>query len=110
MIDYNSIIPEDKIDRLIIERLKEYDKHYIYNLINELRRLEILSLQNSIYGWNNFISDYICNLIRKITLKRIYIAKQKLAFIRSFESLKLNDYQIAELSCEKIDPSIIIHN
>ena len=102
-------ISDNTIDKLILERYNEYSELFIATIINELRRLEILTLHNSIYAWNNFIKDYVYDRIRNIINKKTYVAKQKLAFVRSFETYPINDYHIAELICENIDDSLIIH-
>ena len=80
----------------------------ILGIINELRRVGTLTLKNSISGWNIFVGHYIIGEIKNILEKETLLAKQKLAFMKFYESLGNFDYDIPLLISNRINPEIII--
>ena len=109
MINYDfQLISENTIDSQLISYFKEYKKSHIFKIINELRRINTLTLNNSFNGWNNFVKGYIIHEIQMIIRKQTFLEKQKLAFIRCYESFQFSDYEIPQLICNILNPKLII--
>lgn len=102
-------VTEGQIDRSLIDRFKIYYKeNYILEIINELRRQKILTLQNSLYGWNNFVNDYITKIIRETIERQTMLAKQRLSFMKYYLE-RYSDFDIPKLICDQMDSRLIIH-
>tara|TARA_B100000575_G_C23009120_1_gene581315 strand:- start:682 stop:1029 length:348 start_codon:yes stop_codon:yes gene_type:complete len=109
MIDYDTqLISENTIDSELISYFKEYKQNHIFEIINELRRINTLTLKNSFNGWNHFVKGYIIHEIQAIIRKQTFLAKQKLAFIRCYETFQISDYEIPQLICNILNPKLII--
>ena len=102
------IVSEDQINRSLTDRFKKYNELYILKIINELRRLEILTLCNSFSGWNNFVNEYITKIIRETIERQTILAKQRLSFMKYYSS-EYNDFDLPRLICDQIDSQLIIH-
>ena len=110
MLDYfGSILKDDnQFDQELVQHIKGYNEDHILGIINELRRVGTLTLKNSISGWNIFVRHYIIKEIKNILEKETLLAKQKLAFMKFYESLGNSDYDIPRLISNQINPEIII--
>tara|TARA_B110000027_G_C16001533_1_gene247703 strand:+ start:304 stop:651 length:348 start_codon:yes stop_codon:yes gene_type:complete len=110
MLDYlGSILKDDnQIDQELVQHFKSYNEGHILGIINELRRVGTLTMGNSISGWNIFVRHYIIDEIKNILEKETLLAKQKLAFMKFYESLGNSDYDIPLLISNRINPEIII--
>ena len=110
MLDYFGSILKDEsqIDQELVQHFKRYNEDHILGIINELRRVGTLTLKNSISGWNIFVGHYIIGEIKNILEKETLLAKQKLAFMKFYESLGKSDYDIPLLISNQINPEIII--
>ena len=110
MLDYlGSILKDDnQIDQELVQHFKSYNEGHILGIINELRRVGTLTSGNSISGWNIFVRHYIIDEIKNILEKETLLAKQKLAFMKFYESLGNSDYDIPLLISNRINPEIII--
>tara|TARA_B110000285_G_C15062480_1_gene583154 strand:+ start:720 stop:1067 length:348 start_codon:yes stop_codon:yes gene_type:complete len=110
MLDYYGSIlkDENQIDQELVQHFKSYNEDHILGIINELRRVGTLTVGNSISGWNIFVRHYIIGEIKNILEKETLLAKQKLAFMKFYESLGNSDYDIPLLISNQINPEIII--
>jgi len=110
MLDYlGSIIKDNnQIDNELVQHFKGYNEGHILGIINELRRVGTLPRDNSISGWSIFVRHYIIGEIRHIIEKETILAKQKLAFMKFYESLGNYDNDIPRLISNQINPEIII--
>ena len=64
---YNNLMfyTDEQINLFLIEKFNQYQTNYILKIINQLRKLNILTLHNSIEGWNNFVYNYITKIIKE---------------------------------------------
>ena len=110
MLDYlGSILKDDNhIDQELVRHFQSYNEDHILGIINELRRVGTLPKKNSIAGWNIFVRQHIIGEIEDILEKETLLAKQKLAFMKFYESLGNSDYDIPRLISNQINPEIII--
>ena len=104
----SQLISDNTIDQQLIDQFKDYQKEYILHIINELRKYETLSLNNSINGWTLFVRDYIIYEIKYIIQIQTLLAKQKLAFMKCYDYYQLSDYEIPQLICNILNPNLII--
>lgn len=102
------IVSEDKIDRSLVDRFKIYNEEYILKIINELRRKNILTLHNSLSGWNNFVNEYIVKIIRETIRRKTFEAKQRLSFMKYYSKI-YNDFDLPKLICDQMESRLIIH-
>ena len=109
MMDYYGSIVKDnnQIDAEIIQYFKEYNEDHILRIVNELRRVGTLPLDNSITGWMIFVKKFIIWEIKSILSKETHLAKQRLEFMKLCDSINLPS-DISEKICESINPEIII--
>jgi len=109
MLDYyGSTLTPNEINRELVQHFKSYNEDHILGIINELRKVGTLPRENSISGWNIFVRHYIIGEIKHIIGKETLLAKQKLAFMKFYESLGNYDYDISLLIIDLINPEIII--
>ena len=89
MLDYYGSIVKDnnQIDTEMIQYFKEYNKNYILEILNELRNVGTLPLDNSVSGWNIFVRNFIIDEIKEILSKKTYLAKQSLEFMKYCDSV-----------------------
>ena len=109
MLDYYGSIVQDnnQIDRDLIQYFRDYNKDHIIEIINELRRVGTLPIDNSISGWMVFVRKFIIDEIKEILSKETHLAKQRLEFIKYCDSINFNP-DISQKICESINPEIII--
>ena len=109
MLDYyGSIIKSDlEIDEELIIYFRDYNRDHIVGIINELRKVGTLTLNNSLSGWLIFVKGYIIKDIVKVISEETRVAKRKLEFMKYYESLDQADYHIPELILDKIDYKIM---
>ena len=105
MLDYyGSIIKDDKeIDRELIQYFINYNEDHILKIINELRKVRTLPRGNSVSGWSIFVRQHIIRDIKMIIEKETLMAKQRLSFMKLYESFDNSDYDIPQLICNRID-------
>ena len=110
MLDYlGSILKdENQIDQELVQHFERYNEDHILGIINKLRRVGTLPKENSISGWNIFVRHYIIEEIVNILEKETLLAKQKLAFMKFYESLGNSDYDIPRLIGARINSEIIL--
>tara|TARA_B100000963_G_C22300896_1_gene525653 strand:- start:39 stop:365 length:327 start_codon:yes stop_codon:yes gene_type:complete len=99
---------DEQINSFLIEKFNQYQTNYILKIINELRKLNILTLHNSIEGWNNFVYNYITKIIKETIEKQTLLSKQRLSFMKYY-SKNYTDFDIPQFICEKINSQLIIH-
>ena len=60
MLDYYGSIVKDnnQIDIEMIQYFKEYNEDHILKIVNELRRVGTLPLENSVSGWSIFVRKF----------------------------------------------------
>tara|TARA_B100001094_G_C18074985_1_gene742154 strand:- start:541 stop:882 length:342 start_codon:yes stop_codon:yes gene_type:complete len=104
----SQFISENTIDSQLIEYFHDYNHIHILEIMNELRRINTLSLNNSLNGWIYFVRDYIIREIKTILQRQTLLAKQKLAFTYCYDSFQLSDYEIPQLICNILNPNLII--
>ena len=111
MLDYYGSVIKDnnQIDIEIIQYFREYNKNHILKIINELRRVGTLPLENSVSGWGIFVRKFIIDEIKSILAKQTHLAKQRLEFAKFSDSINLPS-DISQKICEYINPEIIISN
>ena len=111
MLDYlGSVIKSDEeIDNELISYFREYDKDFIENIINDLRRENILPLNNSVSGWMIFVRKFTINKIKEIISEKTRLNKQKLEFMKYIDKNNI-DNDIAQNICDMIDSKLIIVN
>ena len=109
MLDYYGSIVKDnnQIDIEMIQYFKEYNKDHILRIVNELRRVETLPLENSVSGWSIFVRKFIIDEIKGILSKETHLAKQRLEFMKLCDSINLPS-DISHKICESINSEIII--
>ena len=109
MLDYYGSIIQDntQIDRDLIQYFRDYNKDHILEIINELRRVGTLPIDNSISGWMVFVRKFIIDEIKEILSKETHLANQRLEFIKYCDSVNLPS-DISQKICESINPEIII--
>ena len=111
MHDYlGSVIKSnEQIDAELITYFREYDKGFIENIINDLRRENILPLNNSVSGWMIFVRKFTINKIKEIISEKTRLNKQKLEFMKYINKNNI-DNDIAQNICDMIDSKLIIVN
>ena len=111
MHDYlgDVIKSDEQIDAELISYFREYDKDFIENIINDLRRENILPLNNSVNGWMIFVRKFTINKIKEIISEKTRLNKQKLEFMKYINKNNI-DYDIAQNICDMIDSKLIIVN
>lgn len=111
MLDYlGSVIKSDEqIDAELITYFREYDKGFIENIINDLRRENILPINNSVSGWMIFVRKFTINKIKEIISEKTRLNKQKLEFMKYINKNNI-DNDIAQNICDMIDSKLIIAN
>ena len=109
MLDYYGSIVKDnnQIDIEMIQYFKEYNEDHILRIVNELRRVGTLPLENSVSGWSIFVRKFIIDEIKEILSKETHLAKQRLEFMKLCDSINLPS-DISQKICESINPEIII--
>jgi hypothetical protein len=109
MLDYYGSIVKDnnQIDIEMIQYFKEYNKDHILRIVNELRRVGTLPLENSVSGWSIFVRKFIIDEIKSILSKETHLAKQCLEFMKLCDSINLPS-DISQKICKSINPEIII--
>jgi len=109
MLDYYGSIVKDnnQIDTEMIQYFKEYNENYILEIVNELRRVGTLPLENSVSGWMVFVRKFIIDEIKEIISKETHLSKQRLEFMKYCDSVNLPP-DISQKICGFINPKIII--
>ena len=109
MLDYYGSIVKDnnQIDIEMIQYFKEYNQDHILRIVNELRRVGTLPLENSVSGWMIFVRKFIIDEIKEILSKETHLAKQRLEFMKLCDSINFPS-DISHKICESINPEIII--
>tara|TARA_B100002019_G_C20960457_1_gene446054 strand:- start:107 stop:442 length:336 start_codon:yes stop_codon:yes gene_type:complete len=109
MLDYYGSIVKDnnQIDIEMIQYFKEYNEDHILRIVNELRRVGTLPLENSVSGWSIFVRKFIIDEIKEILSKETHLAKQRLEFMKLCDSINLPS-DISQKICKSINPEIII--
>lgn len=109
MLDYYGSIIQDnnQIDRDLIQCFRDYNKDHILEIINELRRVGTLPIDNSVSGWMVFVRKFIIDEIKSILTKETHLAKQRLELVKYSDSVNLPS-DISQKICECINPEIII--
>lgn len=109
MLDYYGSIVKDnnQIDIEMIQYFKEYNQDHILRIVNELRRVGTLPLENSVSGWSIFVRKFIIDEIKEILSKETHLAKQRLEFMKLCDSINLPS-DISQKICKSINPEIII--
>ena len=109
MLDYYGSIVKDnnQIDVEMIQYFKEYREDHILKIVNDLRRIGTLPLENSVSGWSIFVRKFIIDEIKEILSKETHLAKQNLEFMKFSDSINLPP-DISQKICESINPEIII--
>ena len=108
MFSDSFLLSESKIDKSLLDRFNIYKKSYISKIINELRKENILTMHNSVEGWNNFVYGYITQIIEETIERQTLLAKQKLSFMKYYSKI-YRDFDLPRLICDKIDSRLIIH-
>ena len=109
MLDYYGSIPisDQEIDTQLISRFREYNEKYIENIINDLRREQILTSGHSVSGWMIFVGKYTVDKMKKIISDQTRLNLQKLQFLKYVETNDINN-DVCQMICDSMDSKLII--